>query len=227
MWSTLLLGLLLAGTSHGNAAFAAFTVSDNQGPTTINDPNYTNTITLPALPRAECTLRPASDPSVPAPNVGIVPSGILKFQASSPNCDGAPARYHLFVFSKDKGSGAFSSEWRGLNCHGTGSCRACGVKPDWQKKNVEGRITNPAFPDSLKGIEVFGDTCAYTADENVTKGTRSVGTLSCNRWKDAICIKGPDTVSAYGRGKYAANMLICEWPDDYYQRMGDEIAPFP
>jgi hypothetical protein len=168
-------------------------------------------VTIPILPRAECTPPANSDLNIPAPA-----------------CDGSPARYHLFVFSKDKGSGAFASEWRGLNCHGTGTCRACGVKPDWLRKtNVEGRITNPAFPDSLKGIEVFGDTCEYTADENVTKGTRSVGTLSCNRWKDAICIKGPDTVSACGKGKYVAYMLICEWPDDYYKHMGQEIAPFP
>jgi hypothetical protein len=102
------------------------------------------------------------------------------------------------------------------------------VRPDWRRKtNVEGHITNPAFPDSLKGIEVFGDTCEYTANENVAKGTRSVGTLSCNRWKDAICIKGLDTVSACGKGKYAAYMLICEWLEDYYQHMGQEIDPFP
>ncbi|CEL02581.1 hypothetical protein ASPCAL03748 [Aspergillus calidoustus] len=211
MWSALLLTLLLAGTSHGEAVFAHSLVEDNQVTTTINDSSYTDTATIPILPRAECTPPANSDPNVPAPN-----------------CNGAPARYHLFVFSHDRGSGAFSSEWRGRNCHGTGTCRARGVTPDWrQKTTVEGHVTNPAFPDSLQGIEVFGDTCAYTADINVTKGTRSVGTLSCKHWKDAICIKGPDTVAACGEGKYAAYMLICEWPDDYYLHMGDEIAPFP
>ncbi|KAJ0420820.1 hypothetical protein BJY00DRAFT_312746 [Aspergillus carlsbadensis] len=177
----------------------------------MNAPNYKTTVTVPFLPRVECAPPANSNPNVPAPN-----------------CAGDPSRYHLFVLSPYKGSGAFASEWRGLNCHGAGTSRACDVTPDWRRKtNVEGHFTNPAFPGRLTGVEVFGDTCSYTADINVTKGTRSVGTLPCNKWKDAICIKGPDSVSACGQRKYAAYMLICEWPGDYYQHMGDRIAPFP
>lgn len=56
--------------------------------------------------------------------------------------------------------------------------------PDWSQKGV-----SDSRPDSLSGITVFGDTCAYEGQSvfvDPTKKTQ-VGTMKCTKWRDAPC----------------------------------------
>ncbi|KAJ0418472.1 hypothetical protein BJY00DRAFT_314839 [Aspergillus carlsbadensis] len=114
--------------------------------------------------------------------------------------------------------GGFYSERRGLNYHGTKRCTPCNVEPAWtQAAAREGPVMNPALPQSLKGLNVFGDTCSYTEDSDATMKVQ--GTLKCEKWKDAVCGKGPDMNYACGNGVWAAYMLVCQWPGNYFEHL--------
>jgi hypothetical protein len=172
--------------------------------TTTTTDHISTSTDRPAVPlsrREECVSTTDLDPDIP-----------------SPNCAGDPARYHLFLFSHDYGAGGFYSEWRGLNCHGTKRCTPCNVEPAWtQAAAREGPVTNPALPQSLKGLNVFGDTCSYTEDSDATMKVQ--GTLKCEKWKDAVCGKGPDVNYACGNGVWASYMLVCQWPGNYFEHL--------
>jgi hypothetical protein len=132
-----------------------------------------------------------------------------------------PATYQIYmrpkrVFSQ---TDECDYEWIGFEAYGLTTPEDGGTPcyPDgaWSEQYCPSSSTlDPDLPPSIDGIEVWGDTCTYTAtaDWRSVENMYPAGNLTCqNKWREASCIKGPRGVQWDCELGIAFYMVACSW----------------